>query len=128
MPEITGVHFDGDGNFDVFASKKYIVYPFIVGIVFLLLLQLGDRAARKVHLGVKINKDGESGFRGLTQILLDANKLFISAMSVYWAELVIYRHKMVQAPVIAAMLILFVMFIGVSAAVPVLKHKFPRDK
>ena len=33
MPEVTGVHFDGDGNFDVFASKKFIAYPFTtVGI------------------------------------------------------------------------------------------------
>ena len=128
MPEVTGVHFAGDGNFDVFASKKFIAYPFIVGIVFLLLIQLGDRAARKARLGVKMNKDGESIFRELIRLLLDTNKLFIGALAVYWVELVIYQHKMVLPPVIAAMMILFVMFISLCITVPVLKIYYPISK
>ena len=125
MPETTGVHFDSDGYFDVYASKKYVAYPFIVGVVFLLLLQLGDRAARKVRLGVKMNSDGEGIFRELIRLLLDANKLFISGMAAYWVELVIYQHKMVEIPVTMGMLILLVMFLSLCISVPILKLKYP---
>ena len=125
MPEITGVHFDGDGEFDVFASKKYIAYPYIVGIVFLFLLNLGSRAANKVKLGVKMNDKGEHVLRELICLLLDANCIFISGMAVYWSELVIYQHKMIELPVIVAMIVLFVMFLNICISVPVLKIIYP---
>ncbi|MBP3747554.1 MAG: hypothetical protein J6I47_08855 [Ruminococcus sp.] len=125
MPEITGVHFDSSGNFDVYASKKYIAYPFIVGIVFLLLLQLGDIAAKKVRLGVKMSAKGEGILRELIRILLDMNKLFISFMAGFWVELVIYQHKMIEPVVTAGMLLLFVMFLTVCISVPILKLLYP---
>ncbi len=125
MPEITGVHFDSSGNFDVYASKKYIAYPFIVGIVFLLLLQLGDIAAKKVRLGVKMSAKGEGILRELIRILLDMNKLFISFMAGFWVELVIYQHKMIEPVVTSGMLLLFVMFLTVCISVPILKLLYP---
>lgn len=126
MPEITGVHFDSDGEFDVFASKKYICYPYIIAIVFLLLLHLGSRAARKISLGVKMNAKGENILRELVFFLLDANCLFVSGLAAYWSELVIYQHKMIEGPVILAMAILFLMFLIICISVPVLKKIYPQ--
>lgn len=125
MPEITGIHFDSEGNFDVYASKKYVAYPFIVAIVFMLLLLLGDKAARKVRLGVKMNQRGEYLLRESIRLLLDANKLFICATAAYWVELVIYQRKMNEIPVTAAMLVLFVMFLSLCISVPIFKHLNP---
>lgn len=125
MPEITGVHFDSSGNFDVYASKKYIAYPFIVGIVFLLLLHFGDMAAKKGRLGVKMSAKGEGILRDLIRILLDMNKLFISTFAVYWVELVIYQHKMCETVGVTGMLLLFVMFLTVCISVPILKLLYP---
>ena len=125
MPETTGVHFDGDGNFDVFASKKFIAYPFIVGIFFLLLLQLAAHSVRKLRIGLKVNAEGEAAFRERIMLLIDANRLFISLYAVYWAELVIYQHKLMQQPVAAGMMILFVLLIDVFRMIPVLKRKYP---
>ncbi|MBE6865309.1 MAG: hypothetical protein E7495_12280 [Ruminococcus flavefaciens] len=125
MPEITGVHFDSSGNFDVYASKKYIAYPFIVGIVFMILLHFGDMAAKKVRLGVKMSAKGEGILRELIRILLDMNKLFISFMAGFWVELVIYQHKMIEPVVTAGMLLLFVMFLTVCISVPILKLLYP---
>ncbi len=125
MPEITGVHFDSDGEFDVYASKKYVAYPYIVGIVFLLLLQLGDIAARKVKLGVKTNAKGESILREEIRGLLDLNKLFVSGLAVYWSELVIYQHNMEERPVSFGMTLLFVAFLTVCTSIPVIKRIYP---
>ena len=125
MPETTGVHFDGEGEFDVYASKKYIAYPYIVGIVFLLLLQLGDRAARKVKLGVKTNEIGENILREEIRGLLDLNKLFVSGLAVYWSELVIYQHNMEERPVSFGMTLLFVAFLTVCTSIPVIKRIYP---
>ena len=125
MPEITGVHFDSSGNFDVYASKKYIAYPFIVGIVFMILLHFGDMAAKKVRIGVKMSAKGEGILRDLIRILLDMNKLFISTFAVYWVELFIYQHKMCETVVVPGMLLLFVMFLTVCISVPILKRLYP---
>ena len=125
MPEITGVHFDGEGEFDVYASKKYIAYPYIVGIVFLLLLQLGDRAARKVKLGVKTNEKGESILREEIRGLLDLNKLFISGCAAFWSELVIHQHNMPERLVSVCMIVLFVAFLTVCTSIPVIKKIYP---
>jgi len=125
MPEITGVHFDSDGEIDVYASKKYIAYPYIVGTAFLLLIQLGDMAARKVRLGLKIASKGESIFRDEIRGLLDLNKLFVSGLAVYWSELVIYQHSLWELPVMAGMLILFAAFLTVCVSVTVIKHIYP---
>lgn len=127
MPETTGVHFDSEGRFDVYASKKFIAYPFVIGIVFLLLLQLGDSAAKKARLGVKMNSDGERKLREGIRLLLDANKLFISGIAAYWAELVIYQQNMKQRSVSAAMTVLFVMFLTLCISVPVLKRIHPQE-
>ena len=125
MPEITGVHFDSSGNFDVYASKKYIAYPFIVGIVFMILLHFGDMAAKKVRIGVKMSAKGEGILRDLIRILLDMNKLFIRTFAVYWVELVIYQHKMCETVGVTGMLLLFVMFLTVCISVPILKLLYP---
>lgn len=126
MPEITGVHFDDEGEFDVYASKKYVAYPYIVGIVFLLLLQLGDIAARKAKLGLKTNAKGESIFRDEIRGLLGLNKLFISGMAAYWSELVIYQHSLTESAVMCGMLLLFVAFLTVCISAPILKIIFPQ--
>ena len=127
MPETTGVHFDGEGRFDVYANKNYVAYPFIIGIFFMLLLQLGDRAAKKSRLGVKVSPGGEGKLRESIRLLLDANKLFIIGLAAYWAELVIYQHNMKTEIVSAAMIVLFVMFLTVCVSVPVLKKIYPRE-
>ena len=125
MPETTGVHFDGSGNFDVYASKRFIAYPFIVGIFFLTLLCIGSRAVKKVKLGVKTNAKGENILRELIHILPDPNKLFISSMAVYWTELVIYQHSMSAKSVSVAMIALLVTFLSVCISIPVIKRIFP---
>ena len=108
-----------------YASKKYIAYPFIVGIVFMILLHFGDMAAKKVRIGVKMSAKGEGILRDLIRILLDMNKLFISTFAVYWVELVIYQHKMCETVGVTGMLLLFVMFLTVCISVPILKLLYP---
>ena len=125
MPEITGVHFDSEGEFDVYASKKYIAYPFIVGIVFLLLLHFASNAAATIRLGVKINEKGEGIIREIIGCLLDANKLFISAFAVYWVELVIYQHPLNEKAASFSIITLFVIFLSVCLSIPVLKRLYP---
>ncbi len=128
MPEITGVHFGNEGEFDVFASKKYITYPFVIAGVVLILLHLAAFAARRVKLGVKINSEGETKLRERIMLLIDANRLFVSAWAVYWVELVIYQHKLNGIPITIGMLLLFVLFIDTCRTIPKLKQKYPLEE
>jgi len=125
MPDTTGVHFDSSGDFDVFASKKYIAYPFIIASIVLSLLHLGAFAARRAKLGVKMNSEGEVKLRERILLLLDANRLFVSAWAVYWVELVIYQHKLIEIPITVGMLLLFVLFIDTCCTIPKMKRKYP---
>ena len=125
MPEITGVHFDSEGEFDVYASKKYIAYPFVIAGVVLILLHLAAFATRRVKLGVKMNSEGEAKLRERIMLLIDANRLFVSAWAVYWVELVIYQHKLNETPVMSGMLLIFVLFIDICCTIPKLKRKYP---
>ena len=127
MPETTGVHFDSSGEFDVFASKKYIAYPFVIGVVFLLLLHLAALAVRKARIGLKINSEGETVLRERLMLLIDANRLFISLWAAYWTELVIYQHRPIELPVMIGLMILFVMFFDICRLAFSLRKKYPPD-
>lgn len=125
MPETTGVHFDSKGEFDVYASKRFIAYPFVIGGGFLLLLHLAALAVRKARIGLKVSPEGEAIFRERLMLLIDANRLFISLWAVYWVELVIYQHRLIELPVLIGMMVLFVMFFDICRLIPALKRKYP---
>ena len=89
LPDEAGVHFAGNGQFDVYDSKVYGFYPFIVSFVALILTYLFERAAgsKKVKLGMKLNEKGETLFRGTIVLGLAVEGFLITMVfAYYWAR------------------------------------------
>ena len=63
LPDDPGIHFDGNGNFDVYASKFYGFYPHVVGGLISAVLAAAVHLAGKVNAGLKITEKGDRLFR-----------------------------------------------------------------
>ena len=95
LPDTVGVHFNFEGEFDVFADKRFAFYPFAAGFGLLgifSLLSLGLKKVKKLGLG--LNEKNETIFRHVAVLFLDAIKLIWSAFFTVWNFCVIYQVGM----------------------------------
>ena len=120
LPEHIGVHFGGEGNFDVYSYKVFGFYPFVAGFGLLLIFSLLSLAANKIkHIGVRVNKTGEMKIRMIIIEALDTMKMIWALFFSMWAYCVIcqdsmpltFRNILILAflalfPVTAAMLVI----------------------
>ena len=94
LDETLGVHFDSEGEFDVFASKCFIAYPYAVGFGALLLCGAADFVIRKIKVSSKLDETGTELARGALYIHIDVIKLTLSVFWAYWAHCVKVQHKL----------------------------------
>ncbi len=113
LPQTIGVHFASDGSFDVYDSKWYIAYPYVVGFGLLGLLERGIAVSRKVSSGMPLHEVGEKHLKTAIGILLRALKLYVSVFFTHWACCVMTQTPLNQlfSRIIAwAVIVLFLVF------------------
>lgn len=84
-----GVHFGPNGEFDVYASKWYALYPYIVGFGTLILMWLANLVASKVKSGLKMNKKGEDELKMSINTFTSVLGFIVAVFFAYWAYCVI---------------------------------------
>ncbi len=114
IPDIIGVHFSATGDFDVYASKWYLAYPFLVGFGMLIVLGWIDYVVKKIKSGLKISEEGERCFKSIIWLLTDTVKLCQAIFFAYWAKCVIYQDSLnTMVPVICV----YILFAGIIGCV-----------
>lgn len=123
LAEEIGVHFDGKGEFDVIASKKFVAYPYAVSLISLVLCEILALFSQKVNIGLKISEIGEKKIREALIILLDTFKFGYSFFYAgVWADCVIRQYFLNTAipnAILVTFFILFIAFIVFSVIVKI---------
>lgn len=129
LPDELGVHFAENGEFDVFDSKIFICYPYLIALAAIVLCEAAALISKKINTGMKISEKGEINFRTALVMLLDISKLVFSFFFAgIWADCVIRQDPLDPNIVNFLMLVLFLSFILFIIAAIVIKIKNPPDK
>jgi hypothetical protein len=87
LPPEIGVHFDGDGNYNVTDSKLYGFYPHAVGGIITAGIVLAGRLIQKRSTGLRLTEKGETLFRGTIVLGLAVEGFLITMVfAYYWAR------------------------------------------
>lgn len=136
LADTVGVHFDPEGEFDVFADKKFAFYPFVAGFGLLGIFSLLSLGVNKIKkLGFGLNGKNEMIFRRGATLFLDAIKLIWAAFFSVWTYCVIVQVGMRDyfplktLRTIMMLLLLPVLLIALGAAVSAsYSKKFERHR
>lgn len=124
LPDRIGIHFDTNGEFDVFDSKSNAAYPYIVTLGALVFCEVSALLSKKIKMGVKISEKGDKKIRAALRMLLDITKLgFSFFFSGVWADCVIRQRPLNTNIPAAAMLIMVLSFLGFIIASIIIKIK-----
>lgn len=114
LPAEIGVHFDGDGNFNVVDSKFYGFYPHIIGSIFIVITAIADHLIQRNKTGLKISEKGEELFKAELIINLDLFLMFWSVFFAVWSYCVSMQLPLTVNAVSPAFVLLFcLIFIGI---------------
>lgn len=93
LPNQLGVHFNPNGDFDVYTNKKdllLISYPYFMSLIIILssygLMFIID----KIKVGFKVTKTGELKLKELVKLMINNTKIcFVIYLGVIWGECMI---------------------------------------
>lgn len=126
LPDVLGVHFDGNGEFDVFDSKTFICYPYLAALAALVFCEAAVFISKKINTGIKMSKKGEMKFKTALVMLLDISKMSFSFFFAgVWADCVIRQNPLDTNIPNSFVLVLFISFIVFVIAAIVIKIKNP---
>lgn len=91
IPEIIGVHFSSEGQFDVYDSKLYSFYPYIVGLSLLTIIQLLERLSKRATVNDKYD---EIKIRLIITVFCNVLKICFSVFFTYWADCIINQREL----------------------------------
>lgn len=122
LAEEIGVHFGGNGEFDVIDNKRYIAYPYIVSLIFLVLGELFAFLTWKIKMGIKISEIGEKKMRSAFVMLLDLMKVCISFFFAgVWADRVMRQRPLNTDIPVIILWILFIAWIAFAVYIIIVK-------
>ncbi len=131
LPERIGVHFAGDGSFDVIADRIYGAYPFVMGFGLMLIFSLLTLAANKVkRIGMNVDDMGELKARMIIIETLDVFKLVWSMFFSIWAYSVIHQTD-IPTTSVSIILTVFLAAFPLTAVMLVItakKHRIKENK
>jgi len=86
LPEQPGIHFDHDGNFDVYASKIYGFYPHLISLIVIAadIVLTWIVAKEKLKLGLKVNEKGKRLIISSIVITLDIAAIAVVLCFCFW--------------------------------------------
>ena len=129
LPEPLGIHFAEDGEFDVFDSKSWAMYPYIVTLAALVFFEISALLSKKIKLGLNIAEEGDLRIRSALRLLLGSFKPgFSFFFAGVWADFVIRQRPLNTAVPAAVMVIMFALFVIFVIAAIVIKIKNPRKE
>lgn len=129
LPDMIGIHFASDGEFDIIDSKIQAAYPYLVSIAALVFFEISALLSKKIKPGMKISEKGDVKIRTALGMLLDIFKLgFSFFFSGVWADCVIRQHPLNTNIPAAIMLIMFFSFVVFVIASIVIKIKNPPEQ
>ena len=124
LPNIIGMHFGGDGSFDMYDSKLWILYPLILTIIFFCVFELVGFFSKKVKTGLKIKEENENKIKSVFLILLDVLKLCFSFFfSGVWVDCLIKQKDLNTIIPIIVLFIIFISFIYFAFYIVYIKIK-----
>ena len=111
-----GVHFASDGSFDVFASKRYIAYPYIITLLALLFCETIAHFSPKMRLGLKVSEAGARKIISALKLQTDAAKLCVSFFFAgVWADCVIRQRPLDTSFAVFTLIAIFLSIILFAA-------------
>ena len=129
LPDVIGVHFDGNGEFDLFDSKMLIAYPYLAALIALVFCDAAALLSKKINTGMKISENGERKFKTALVMLLDISKLSFSFFFAgVWADCIIKQNPLDPNIPTFLMLVLLISFIIFVISAIVIKIKNPPEK
>lgn len=128
LPDRIGIHFADNGEFDSIDSKVWATYPYLVSIGTLIFCEISALLSKKIKIGLKISKKGDTKIRTALIMLLDIIKLgFSFFFAGVWADCVIRQYPLNTHIPAAVMLIMFFTFCVFVIASIVIKIKKPPE-
>ncbi len=129
LPDDIGVHFNSDGNFDVF-DKQHIFYPYIVTIAAIAVCETFELITRKLKkMGLAVNETGNNALRTATILILDLLMLLFSGFfSGIWVDCVLTQQPMNTFIGRCACYLLFACIIAFPVTFIVIRVKYPKNK
>ncbi|MBR0483204.1 MAG: hypothetical protein IJJ69_00315 [Oscillospiraceae bacterium] len=88
FPEEIGIHFDGNGQYDVIASRYYGFYPHIVGGILIAGLAFAVFLINRKKTGLNITETGEQHFKTELCLTLDCLSVLLSLFFANWSRCV----------------------------------------
>ena len=93
LPNQLGVHFNPNGDFDVYTNKKdllLISYPYFMSLIIILSSYGFMFIIDKVKVGFKVTKTGELKLNEFVKLMIYNNKIcFVIYLGVIWGECMI---------------------------------------
>lgn len=129
LPDNPGIHFDGNGNFDVYASKFYGFYPHVIGGLIAAILAAAVHLEGKVNVGLKITEKGDRLFRAEVGVTMSLISLIVSAFFTNWS-LSVSRQTPLNRSVLSIICygIMIVLLSGLTAQVITCKKYSVKEK
>ena len=120
IPDNIGVHFSSEGQFDVYDSKSFSFYPYIVGLSLLIIIQFLEWLSKKATVN---NKYDETKVRLVFIAFCNVIKICVSVFFTYWADCVIKQHELSTT---TAKVIFYIILVSIIISVITanrMKHK-----
>ncbi len=115
LPDETGIHFDGNGNFDVVASKFYGFYPHIIGGLMTAGIAFAEHCIKKLKTGLDLSEDGEILFKNELTLTLDTLLILPNVLFSHWSYCVVMQKPLNLSFLgIIAIIVLVIVFTGVG--------------
>ena len=92
LPETIGMHFGGEGEFDVHAEKYYGFYPYLMGTLIIGALLVADRFVLKLRLGAGYDQKGDRLVRASVLLFTNGIKAYTCLFFLEWSDAVIHQH------------------------------------
>ena len=129
LPDDPGIHFDGDGNFDVYASKVYGFYPHVIGGLLSAAMAAAVHFAGKVNAGLKITEKGDRLFRAEVGLTMSLISFIVSAFFTHWSLSVSQQTPLNRSILnVIGYAIMIVLLIGVTAQLITCKKYSVKEK
>ncbi len=120
-----GIHFAGDGSFDVIDKKVFGFYPFLVSVITLVICAVLNMLVNKVKVSKKVTERGAELMRFGVRSYIDLSRLgMVFFYSGVWSDCVIRQNPLDTRIPNAILLTMFGLFAVLTIFLIAVKLKF----
>ena len=127
LPDEIGIHFGGNGDFDVIASKVYGFYPHLIGGIITLGLAVAFHIIPKKSSGLKMRGRGEEIFRAEVMFTLDVLHMMCLLLFAFWTRSVSLQVGL-PLHTVGNVLSVFLLLIAAGIAAQIVTYIVFREK